>query len=423
MNDPIVTGLFYVCLFLLAISAIEHYFRKSIVPAICWIMLGGILYGFVNATAELHLPALNVEPDLVFYVFLPVLIFDSARKLRLEDLRSVAVPIGFFASVGVVLTTVLIGVPFAWIAKVPPLDGLLFGAVLSATDPIAVSAIFGKFTFPERLKTVVEGEALRNDGPAVILCALLSGSVLQGDPFSAQKSAIGLGLAVGGAVLIGLVMGAAGGALVRHWRVLHDRFLGALLPLIAIYLTFGVAEHFLHVSGVIAVMTATLTLGHLHIHRRGERGPGDGENIDRFFDRFWEFLGDLANAGLFFLLGAALGAHDFRPYLASVPLLILILLFSRSGTVYLGSGVLRLVGQRLPLPWQHVLNLAGLKGALSVALILLIPGNYQHREVFLCAAFIMILFSLVANSVAMQVYLKRTVLPGERDSGSRGGVS
>ena len=413
MTDPILTWLFYVCIFLLAISAIEHYFRRSIVPAICWVMLGGILYGFVRSAAELPLPALHVEPDLVFYVFLPVLIFDSARKLRLEDLRAVAVPIGFFASAGVVLTTVLIGLPFAWIAKVPILDALLFGAVLSATDPIAVSAIFGKFTFPERLKTVVEGESLLNDGTAVILFTLLSASVLRGDPLSVQKAAIGLSVAVGGALLIGLLMGLAGGALVRHWQVLHDRFLGALLPLVTIYLTFGVAEHFLHVSGVIAVMTATLTLGHMHMHRRADRGPGESESIDRFFDRFWDFLGDLANASLFFLLGAALGGHNFLPYLTSVPLLILLLLFSRSGTVYLGAATLRLAGQRLPLPWQHVLNLAGLKGALSVALILLIPQDYPHREVFLCAAFIMILFSLVGNSVAMQFYLKRTALPEE----------
>lgn len=417
MNDPIVTGVLYSCAILLAISAVEHYFRKSIVPALCWVMVAGALYGIIRLSTDLPLPRLSLDPQVVLFIFLPILIFDSARKLRLADLRTEAVPIGFFATAGVILSMFLIGVPFAWLMEVPLLDALLFGAVLSATDPVAVTALFGNFPFPRRLKTIVEGESLLNDGMAVILFSLLSAGTFQDQAFSFVESLAGLGGAVGGAVLIGFVMGWAGAALIRHWHVLHDRFLGALLPLIVVYLAFAVADHFFHASGVIAVMTATLTLFHLkirHSNRDPSQGTGDHATAlgwDRFIDKFWDFLNNLANAILFFMLGAELGQHHFPPYLSVLPLVILILLVARSGTVYLGSGLLRMARQGLPVSWQHVLNLSGLKGALSAALILLIPPDYAHREAFLCAAFSLIAFTMIANSVGMQLYLKRATVP------------
>ncbi len=111
--NSISEGVFFVCFFLLGISAILHYFKRSILPPVLWILLAGVVYGIVQNTWLSGLPMLHLGPEVVLYIFLPVLIFDSARKLRPSELRGVGVEVGFFATVGVLVSMVLVGVPFA----------------------------------------------------------------------------------------------------------------------------------------------------------------------------------------------------------------------------------------------------------------------------------------------------------------------
>ncbi len=96
-------------------------------------------------------------------VFIPLLIFEAGRKLELGQIKKESVPIGFFAIIGVMATIFLIGIPIGFIFAVPLLDALLFGAILAATDPVAVGAIFKRFTIPHRLNVILEGESLFND--------------------------------------------------------------------------------------------------------------------------------------------------------------------------------------------------------------------------------------------------------------------
>jgi CPA1 family monovalent cation:H+ antiporter len=374
MDHGIAPLIFFACFFLLGISGIEHYFKRAALPPVCWIMIAGILYGFSIQRTGADLPKMNLDPEIVLFVFLPVLIFDSARKLRLKELRAVRTEVSVFATIGVVASMFLIGVPIAKLAKIPLIDALLFGAILSATDPIAVTAIFSRFDLPEKLRTLVEGESLFNDATTVVLFTLVSMSVLEGTAFSVQSGIVEFVVSLLGATVLGVALGAAGYYVGRLWHELHDRFIGALLPLITVYLTFGIAEHVLHVSGVIAVMAATMTWGVVH-GRHHARSASD-VSADSFFDSFWEFVGHLANSVLFFMLGAEIGMHDYSDHLTRLPLYVLVLVVARSIVVYAGSGVMGIAGKRTPLGWQHVLNIAGLKGALSIALILLIPHSY-----------------------------------------------
>ena len=179
MSDPLISWVLFGGVFLLGISAIEHYFRNSVIPPICWVLLAGIAYGAATRNPALPLPELQLEPHVVMFVFLPILIFDSSRKLEWPELKSVGVEAGVLASIGVIACMVLIGLPVAWITGMPLLDALLFGAIISATDPIAVSAIFDRFEFPEKLRTLIEGESLLNDGTAVILFTTLSMAIFE----------------------------------------------------------------------------------------------------------------------------------------------------------------------------------------------------------------------------------------------------
>ena len=407
MDQSIPIAVFWVCGFLLAISAIEHYLGRSRVPTVTWLLLAGVAYG--AATHWVGLPRVRLHPEVVLYVFLPILIFDSARKLRLPELRAVGVEAGFFATVGLGVSTAIIGLPLAWLTELPLLDALLLGAALSATDPIAVAALLGRFRVPERLRTLVEAESLLNDGTTVVLFGLLAASIIDDMPISIEHSLIDFVWQTVGAVVVGLAIGGAGGLLLRYWKSLHDRFIGALIPPVTVYLAFGLADHVVHASGVIAAMGATLAL--ITLHRRAQRRTPDAPEADRFVQGFWDFLGHLANDVLFFMLGAEIGRHSFGLAWWLVILLVAVLLAARSVTVYAGSALLGLAGWRIPLPWQHIVNLAGLKGAVSVALLLLISEEYPYRAHLLCAAFALVLFTLIANSVAMQVYLSRTTLP------------
>ena len=314
----------------------------------------------------------------------------------------------FFATFGVVGVTLIIGALFAVVAGIPVRDAIFFGAIMAATDPVAVTAIFKNFPFPEKLSALVEGESLLNDGTGVILYVILSSIVLEGSVFSFQEGVLKFVVAVSGAVAVGLIMGWTTTMLMRVWHEVHDQFIGALLPVTAVYLTFILAEHLLYVSGVIAVMACTMLM--VGIHTRFRKHSHKEEQVDDYFNQFWDFLADLTNKVLFFILGVGTGNHIYGLPWKIVPFVILILVTSRSVVVYLGGGLFQLVGRSVPTTWQHVLNIGGLKGALSIALILLIPIDYEYRELFHCSAFVMILFTLIGNSLAMNWYLNRVKL-------------
>ena len=345
---------------------------------------------------------------MVFFVLLPILIFDASRKIPVRELRSVIVEVGFLATIGVLATALILGILFASSAKIPMIDAIFFGAIMAATDPVAVSAIFKNFSFPEKLNVIIEGESLINDGTAVILFMVLGAVILDGVPFSLGHSLIDFSKSVFGAILVGGLTGTGLSFLILGWKEVHEQFIGAVIPVVAAYFTFVIAEHFLHVSGVISVMAATMTMTYFHASLY--HAHTESEESDSYFNKFWDFLGDLTNKVLFFILGASIGAHLYNLPWKFIPLLILILLLSRTMVVYAAGYLFKVVRSPLPIPWLNVLNIAGLKGALSVALILLIPEDYQFRTLFHCAAFVMILFTLIGNSITMRWYLNRVSL-------------
>ncbi len=402
------TLILFICLFLFGVSAVQHYFRNSIIPEVGWVLIAGIVYGIANANLRINLPVVDVEPDIVLFLLLPVLIFDSARSIPLKVLKQVSFHAGFYATIGVVVTMLMLAFPFSLITKIPIWDAIFFGAIMAATDPVAVAAIFKNFTFPERLNVMVEGESLLNDGTAIILFVVLSSFILDHHVLSISAFISKFLISIIGATIFGLAMALLTTFIMRKWHEIHDKFIGAVVPLIAVYMSFAVAEHFLHVSGIITVMVCTMAM--TQFHSRLESKCTKYNEIDRYFNDFWNFLGDLANKILFFILGSAIGMHLTKVPWQLAPLFIIILIVSRVVAVYSGGLLFKIMKRPLPGSWLNVLTIAGLKGALSVALILLIPTSYAHRELFLCAAFIMIFFSLIVNSLVMRFYLNRVTL-------------
>jgi CPA1 family monovalent cation:H+ antiporter len=406
MESELVKGLVFVCLFLIGLCAIEHHFRSSRLPYICWVVLFGALYGVLNVSVFPGLPEFHLSADVILFIFLPVLIFESSRTLDMEVARAEAVPAFVLATAGILVSMVVMAVPLRWITGNDWQDVLFFSAIMSATDPVAVAAVFKQFSIPEKLKILLEGESLLNDGTVVILFMLLSAKVVDGKSILFEQGLLVFVLSVLGAVVLGALTGWGCAQLMRKWKALKDHFIGPLLPLLTVYLTFCLAQAVLEISGVIAVMSTTITMRLAYRRFRNDEIASEIET--EVYRGFWEFLGTLANAVLFFMLGVEMGMHYQTINWQVMPGVIAALLLSRSVVVY-GFGLLfRISGLKLPMSWQHVLNLGGLKGALSVALILMIPPNYPYRDLFLCAALAMSLFTLIGNTLGLRIYLKKT---------------
>ena len=210
MELNLVQGLVFTCLFLVGLCAVEHHFRFSRLPYISWVLLFGIGYGVFNEFLWNGLPDLELTPDVILYLFLPILIFDSSRKLDDDLVKREAVPAFLLASVGLLVSMFVMAVPLSLFPGLRWRDALLFSAIMSATDPVAVGAIFKQFKVPDRLKTLIEGESLLNDGTSVILFTMLIGIIFEGKSFLLPREMTAFAGSVVGAVLLGGVVGWGG---------------------------------------------------------------------------------------------------------------------------------------------------------------------------------------------------------------------
>ncbi|MGB7952768.1 MAG: cation:proton antiporter [Candidatus Nitrosopolaris sp.] len=160
----------------------------------------------------------NKAPDLILLVIIPLLIFESARKLRLEEIRKQIVPIGFFAIIGVILTIFLIAVGVSIIFKVPIIHGILFGSILAATDAVAVAAVFKRFPIPQRLNLIIEGESLFNDATGVISFNVIKGMIFSNIAFSLVDTSLSFLWSMLGAAALGSIIGYVGGRVLKKWQ-------------------------------------------------------------------------------------------------------------------------------------------------------------------------------------------------------------
>ncbi len=388
------------CLFLLLVVLVEHIARRWMFPVVGWLLVVGLGYGLARRLGLNWLPTVVLSPEIVVLVFLPLLIFGSSRKIPVRALVAEWPEITYLSFIGPLVGMFLLALPLVLLGW---LHAMLFGAALAATDPLAVGALLKKMHVPRRLLALIEGESLLNDAVVIILFSALSSAALGESELSLPASVGGLVYSLVGAVALGMLAGGLVGGLLRAWHDMHDRFIGAVLPLVMAYGVFALAHSILHVSGVVAVVAATLTLTSLHTHC--ERRTEAQMRSDNFFEDFWDFLDTLANAVLFFGIGAMVGQHEWLLPWILVPMTCVALVLSRIATVYPMGLIAGVAGRRIPLAWQHMVAASGLRGGLSVVLLLSLPASYQYRVAMLCIAFALLLFSLAAYMASDRFYL------------------
>ena len=351
--------------------------------------------------------------DLIFFVFLPVLIFESAYQIdvkvllrNLVPILSLAIPLMLF-STGITAVFIYYGIAhptgFPWIAA------LLTGALLSATDPVAVLDLFKQMGVPARLSTLVEGESLLNDATAIVLFSLLLILALQGGEAVTWSGAIwGFLKAFFGGMLVGGVTGLILLLLLRRTTAITTRCVESVVGAFGAFL---LAEVLFHVSGVMAVLVAGLLLGWAQ-RRAAESQPHD------FLLGLWSFNAYIANAMIFLFLGITVTITMFTERWLAMLLGILAVLVARAVVTF---GVLPLIcklpGQQpIGVAYQTVIYWGGLRGAVAVALALSLPLELEYWWTIQSIAYGVVLFTLFVQAPTMSMLIRRLHIKGDGGS-------
>lgn len=354
----------------------------------------------VAASLPLHLPRVIGDQfsPLLLLVFLPALIFEAAWNLDAAALRRRWLPILVLALPGVLFSTLVIAGGLVLLGLLPLLPALVLGAILGATDPIAVIAVFRRLRVPHDLQTIVEGESLFNDGIAVVLTGVFTAALAAG-AHGFDLPAIGFSVAkvtIGG-VAVGLV---AAGLLALLLRRVPDTMLLVVGTVVAAYGAYLAADNF-GLSGIFAVLAVGIAL------RAFEHFPSKEGAVE--VDRFWAALAFFANTFVFLAMGLRIEidriAHE--PFLLFATLGLLI-----GSRVILAYGAMPLSGLRPGMSsWLHVIALSGIRGALSVALALGLPQDLPHRPEIIDAVYGVVVVTLVGQGLALPLVLRRLRFP------------
>jgi CPA1 family monovalent cation:H+ antiporter len=324
----------------------------------------------------------HVGADVILLAFVPGLVFEAALTLDLPELRRRLLPVSLLATVGVALTVLLIGalthlaLGFSWAS------GMLLGAILAATDPIAVVTLLRQLKAPAGLAAILEGESLFNDGTGVAVFSAVLATILAGHPSFGDATIRFVEITVGGA-LIGVAVGFLGVALMR---VAEDAPLEILATLVIAYGSYLAAD-LIHASGIVAVVAAGVVIARY--------GSSTGKLHGTQLLGFWNLLAFVLNAILFILVGAALPASKLLPVAGLVVVAFVVMLITRAVPVYALLGGVDWRANTIPWRWRHFTFWGGLRGALSVALALSVADIGQVDSRVSVVAYGVVLLSLL----------------------------
>jgi monovalent cation:H+ antiporter, CPA1 family len=341
-------------------------------------------------------PAVNLTKSLLFTVLLPPLIFEAAFTLDWQQLRKDLAVVLVLATLGVVLAAAVTTAGMHFLVQWPWASALVFGALISATDPVSVIATFKGAGVRGRLRVLVESESLFNDATAAVLFAICV-SAVTGDLPTPLGVTGKLALSIGGSLLCGAVV-ALGAALLAGRT--DDHFVEITFTTVAAYGSFLLAEN-LHLSGVLATLVAGLVLG--NFRALGWIADAGREAVQAF----WEYAAFVANSLIFLLIGMRVASEHFLGGWFPVFMAILLVTLSRAVAVYPCCSLFSGSALRVSKAHQHILFWGGLRGALALALTLALPPNVPEREAVIRASFAVVAFSIFVQGLTMRPLLRK----------------
>lgn len=342
-----------------------------------------------------------LTPHFLFTLLLPPLLFDAAIHLRAKALLSEWKAIAFFALPGTLLSTFIIAALGTGCLRLPWAASLVFGALISPTDPVSVIALLKRLKVNKRLSLVIEAESLFNDGVAVVLFVVLL-HVATGDRFVLLDSLRQFAMVMLGGMAMGAAIGWTASRVVNRT---DDYLLEMMLSMLVAYGSTLLSES-VHVSGIIAVVSAGLVMGNDGMVRAMQ-----AENREAVVT-FWDFAAFVVNSIIFLLVGMQAAQVRWWTHLGSVGGGVLIVLAARAVSVYGLSPLINRLGGEVPASWQHVLFWGGLRGALCMALALGLPVEFAGRDLVVSMTFGYVVFSILAQGLTIPALLKRLGLVG-----------
>lgn len=344
----------------------------------------------------------SLTPEMVLFLFLPVLIFESAFNLDARELVKDLAPVITLAVPALLVSTLFIGTGLWWLFGFDFTLMLLFGALISATDPVAVIALFKELGAPNRLTTLVEGESLFNDATAIVLFnTLLALSI--GGALTWSDAGIAvldfLRVFLGGATL-GAVIGLLISMVLNRFHAGYNAFL--IMSVVMAYISFIVAEHILHLSGVMAVVGSALVLAAYGVARIPQETSQSIRDV-------WEVLAMISNSLLFLLVGLSINIMALNIDAILIIVAVILVLAARALVIYgLLPSMLRLFElPHVALRERHIMWWGGLKGGLAIAIALTIPEDMAGRGLVLDLTLAVVLFSLLFNAPTIRPLIIR----------------
>ena len=400
--DPAIPHAIELLVGLLALAAFVAIVARPLrLPYTVALVVAGLLVGVVASAAGY--PGVDVPPELVLLVLLPGLVFEAAYRLRIAELRRWFGGLALLAVPGVLISAAVVAVVLN-IATGLRLDlAFIVGAMVSATDPAAVVATFKRVRVPPALSTMVDGESLLNDGTGLVLFAIAIQAVSA--PIGPGQAALTFAATVAISVGIGLVTGFLAA---RAMSLVDDHLIELTISVVLAYGSYLLADQ-VHLSGVIATVSAAIVLGNLGTGRTMSEAGGDA------IDTVWEFLAYLLTAVVFLLVGLSIPpvqlVHSFGPIAWG----IVGILIGRALVVYVVLGGASRLAIRpglagsIPAGWLHVLFWAGLRGAVAVAMALALPADLPQRDLLQEITFGVVLFTLLVQGTTVGRIVDRSI--------------
>jgi CPA1 family monovalent cation:H+ antiporter len=349
----------------------------------------GFALSFVSVPLGLH--DIPLDRDIMLGLVVPPMIFEAAMRTRYEVFKTVHRTVFALAIFGVVVSALVSAAVLGIGLGLPLVAALTFGVIVSPTDPVSVVNLLKRVRAPERLTTILESEAYFNDATAVILYSVVLS-------FSASPvQSIGLfAYTFGGGVLVGLLVSAIAELL---YRLVTEPLAETTFTMVVMFGSYALAET-LEVSGLVAVAIAGLYMGNRTMR------VAMSDKTRETLTTFWEIATFMATSVAFLLLGLKADLWLLFTYAPLIIAAFLAILVSRIVSVYPIVSLTNLTGEKIPSSWTKVLAMAGLRGAVSVALALSLPES-PFKETVVAMTFGVAILSLIVQGELLQIRLRK----------------
>lgn len=404
--------LVFVIVSLVAGAILKYALKRTVLPYTVGLFAFGLVVGLlerlgVYGDGSIFQDAVefagHIDPDLVLYLFLPILIFDAAYELDAHIFRKTLTNATLLSVPGMVVAMFLTGLLMIGVSFLAPgyaqwdwTHALMFGALISATDPVAVVALLKELGVSKRFSTLVDAESMLNDGTGIVLFMLFFGTFTAAGGVDAPV--MGFVYVVLGGILLGVVSG-----WICLWfitRSQSDPLLQNSAILTSAYLTFFLAQSYMDVSGVIALVGYGLVIAY---YGRPRIAP----QVNRFMEEFWELATYMANTLIFILVGVVISLQVHASWIDFVVLVLVYVGINlvRMAMIALFYPIMKRSGYGLSKREALILCWGGLRGALGLTLALMvsytlpIPETVRRQVLFLTAGIVTLTLTVNATTI------------------------